>query len=179
MIINALSSVGRSHDETRNVGIAFSTLFCVILVVFSHNITLVLYLILLSFGLGVGLYLFQYYSSPPSFWVFGQLLKLKHSPYLVSARSRVKSQQCNICDKQNCKRHDGNPKLGSDLHKTIMVPALIDEKIEEFCQLLMVHYIYSWYQDISKNSDFLYDVRCIFQHVAASITRILYQLDIG
>ena len=178
MIINALASVGRSYEDTRNVTIALSTLIGFVFIASVQNPVFVLYLWIFSGGMAIGVFVMQRYVTPPSLWIFGFLLKLKFHPYDISPVPTVKYVQCPVCDKQNCRRHE--VKVKSDqVWKGIMLPEKIDEKIEEFCQLILVHFIYFWYHPISKNSDFLHDVRCIFRYVVASLVRITMQLNIG
>ncbi|KAL5251662.1 hypothetical protein ACHWQZ_G017140 [Mnemiopsis leidyi] len=178
MIINALTSVGRSYEETRNVTITLATLIGLIFIVSVQNPVFVLYLWLFSGGMAIGVFVLQRYVTPPSIWIFGYLFKLKYTPYRISPVPTVKYVQCPICDKQNCRRHEVQVK-SDQIWKGIMIPEKIDEKIEEFCQLLLVHHIYYWYHPISQNTDFLHDVRCIFRFIAASLIRICMQLDIG
>ena len=178
MIINALTSVGRSYEETRNVTITLATLIGLIFIVSVQKPVFVLYLWLFSGGMAIGVFVLQRYVTPPSIWIFGYLFKLKYRPCKISPVPSVRYVQCPVCDKQNCRRHE--VKVKSDqIWKGIMIPEKIDEKVEEFCQLLLVHYIYYWYHPISKNNDFLHDIRCNFRFIAASLIRICMQLDIG
>ena len=178
MLINALSSVDRPFKETRNVAITFTTLLGLLLVVLSDNLLVILYLILFSCGLAAGLFLFLRYTSPPSVWIFQHIFKLRYNPYHINSASSGNTSQCPVCDKPQCQRHEVYLK-SNKTWKGIQLSPAVDVKIEEFCQLLMIHYINSWYHPISKNSDFLHDVRSIFRHVAGSIVRILLHLDIG
>lgn len=178
MIINALTSVGRSYEETRNVTITLATLIGLVFIVSVQNPVFVLYLWLFSGGMAIGVFVLQRYVTPPSIWIFGYLFKLKYTPYRIAPVPSVKYVQCPICDKQNCRRHEVQVK-SDQIWQGIMIPEKIDEKIEEFCQLLLVHHIYYWYHPISKNTDFLHDVRCIFRFITASLIRICMQLDIG
>lgn len=178
MIINIFTSVGRTYEETRNVAISLATLIVFIFVISVQKPIFVLYLWLFSGGLAVGVFILQRFVTPPSIWIFNFLLKLKYRPYNILPVPSVNYVQCPVCDKQNCKRHEVSVK-SDDIWKGIMVPEKVDEKLEEFCQLLLVHYIYYWYHPISKNSDFLHDVRCIFRHITSAIVRVVLQLDIG
>ena len=178
MLINALTSVGRSYEETRNVTIALSTFIILIFIVSVDCPLFVLYLWLCTAGMAIGVFFLQRYVTPPSFWIFEYLLKLKYKPYTIYPVPNVKYVQCPVCDKQNCRRHEVQVK-SDQIWKGVMMPKLVDEKIEEFCQLILVHFIYFWYHPISKNSDFLHDLRCNFRYVAASLVRILTQLDLG
>lgn len=178
MIINAFTSVGKPYTETRNVAIAFSSLFGLILIGAAQHYVFILYLWLFVGGIAIGLFILQKYITPPSLWIFGYLLKLKFIPYDISPVPTVKYVQCPVCDKQNCQRHEVQVK-SDQIWNGIMIPKKVDEKIEEFCQLLLVHYIHNWYHPISKNSEFLHDVRCIFRFIVASLIRIITKLDFG
>ena len=178
MIINALASVGRSYEETRNVTITLATLIGVVFVVTVQYPVFVFYLWLFSGGMAVGVFVLQRYVTPPSLWIFGFLLKLKYKPYAIEPVPLVKYVQCPVCEKQNCKRHEVRVK-SDEIWKGIKLPEKVDERLEEFCQLILVHFVYFWYHPISKNEDFLHDLRCLIRFVVASIIRIAMDLDIG
>ena len=178
MIINAFSCVGRSYQEVRNVSISLATLIGFIFILSVQNPLLVLYLWLFSLGLAIGVFILQRYVTPPSIWIFGFLFNLKYDPYNIKPVPIVKYVQCPVCEKQNCRRHE--VKVKSDkVWKGVEIPHKIDEKLEEFCQLLLENYIFHWYYPISENTDFVYDVKCLFRYVIASLIRIGMQLDIG
>ena len=178
MIINAFTSVGKPYTETRNVAIALSSLIGLILIGSGQNYVFVLYLLLFVGGIAVGVYVLQRYVTPPSFWIFGYLLKLRYNPYDISPVPTIKYVQCPVCDKHNCQRHEVQIK-SHHIWNGIMLSKKVDEKIAEFCELLIVHYILTWYHPISRNSEFLHEIRCIFRFIVAALIRITMQLDFG
>ena len=120
----------------------------------------------------------QRYVAPPSFWIFGFLLKLKYKPYKIGPHQTVKFAQCPVCEKTNCRRHD--VKVKSDtVWKGIELPKNVDDKIEEFCDLILINYIHFWYYPISKDQDLIHEIKCLFRYITASLIRIAIELDVG
>lgn len=94
----------------------------------------------------------------------------------LGSRLRTVCSRCGIID---CKRH--RPELNVYTSKPWMnlkVPKEIDQAFEEILNLVIEKHIYSWYSTVSKDEDFVQEIRISLRFLFSSLLRRALQVDI-
>ncbi|CAL1295601.1 unnamed protein product [Larinioides sclopetarius] len=94
----------------------------------------------------------------------------------LSSKLRTVCSRCGIID---CKRHC--PELNVYTAKPWMnlkVPKEVDQALEEILELVIGKHIYSWYSTLSKDEDFVQEIRVSLRFLFSSLLRRALQVDI-
>ncbi|XP_042895599.1 sorting nexin-14 [Parasteatoda tepidariorum] len=115
------------------------------------------------------------------------LRKRDHLPNVISAFKRQRKSGesaklrtvCSRCGIIECKRH--RPELNVYTAKPWMnlkVPKEVDNAFEEILNLVIEKHIYSWYSNLSKDDDFVQEIRTSLRFVFSSLLRRVCQVDL-
>jgi sorting nexin-14 len=87
---------------------------------------------------------------------------------------------CAVCDAPNCSRHDAEL-LAESLHpwKNVHVPVQLDKAVEEFLELALNEFVYSWYSERSTDECFVHQVRVYLRRALAVLARRLRKVDVA
>ncbi|XP_054719236.1 sorting nexin-14-like [Uloborus diversus] len=94
----------------------------------------------------------------------------------VGSKLRTVCSRCGVID---CCRH--RPELNVYTAKPWMnlkVPKEVDQALEELLNLVMDRHIYSWYSELSKDEDFVQEIRTSLRFLFSSLLRRALQVDI-
>ncbi|KAG8196176.1 hypothetical protein JTE90_007905 [Oedothorax gibbosus] len=113
--------------------------------------------------------------------------KRDHLPNFISTFKRQKKENCEsklrtVCSRCgiiDCKRH--RPELNVYTAKPWMnlkVPKEVDQAFEEILNLVIEKHIYTWYSTISKDDDFVQEIRTSLRFLFSSLLRRALQVDL-
>ncbi|CAH1794558.1 unnamed protein product [Owenia fusiformis] len=95
------------------------------------------------------------------------------------AELSLTKKTCPVCGSDNCGRH--RPELNlvalQPWHN-LKIPERVDEAIEEFLNLVLKNFVYTWYQDLSEDEAFVDDMRASLRFIVAVFLRRAQKIDI-
>lgn len=86
---------------------------------------------------------------------------------------------CTVCGKEKCERH--RPELNVVALKpwiNITVPEKVNSALEEFFNLVLKEFIYTWYRDLSEDEAFIDEIRTSLRFIVSVLLRRLEKVDI-
>ncbi|KAG8222175.1 hypothetical protein J437_LFUL001266, partial [Ladona fulva] len=86
---------------------------------------------------------------------------------------------CAVCGNGKCKRHrPSTHPLASQPWLGLEVPSEVDVALEDFLNQALNQFIYSWYEDLSVNEDFVLELRSSVRYAICIFLRRLLKLNI-
>ncbi|XP_046401263.1 sorting nexin-14-like isoform X2 [Ischnura elegans] len=86
---------------------------------------------------------------------------------------------CSVCGDGKCKRHrPAIPPFASQPWLGLDVPLEVDKALEDFLNQALNQFIYSWYEDLSQDEDFVQELRTSVRHAICIFLRRLLKVNI-
>ncbi|XP_072029592.1 sorting nexin-14-like isoform X2 [Amphiura filiformis] len=133
-----------------------------------------------AFLAGIGSFhvIFKQYSTLPNLLIMYERKK-KQSTKKKSLAEMKFRRDCPVCGDTNCTRHRGELTLTSIQPWTdLRIPERVDKALAELLELVLKEYVYSWYGDLSKNEQFVNELRTAFRFMVAVILRRIREVDL-
>ncbi|XP_071954615.1 sorting nexin-14-like isoform X2 [Antedon mediterranea] len=125
-------------------------------------------------GIGSFYIIFNYVSVLPNFIA---AFERKKTPGNKSLKS--KAHACGICTDSQCCRHRYFVDISSTQPWTdVYIPQRVDKALSELFELILKDFVYSWYKDISKDEEFVNELRSGIRYIAAILLKRLQKVDL-
>ncbi|ESO84230.1 hypothetical protein LOTGIDRAFT_184319 [Lottia gigantea] len=86
---------------------------------------------------------------------------------------------CTVCGERNCPRH--RPELNILAFQpwtNLVINKKVDEALEEFLNIVLKEFVYTWYKDLSSDEEFVDELKSSIRFLAAVLFRRIKKLDI-
>ncbi len=137
-----------------------------------------LLMVFVSFVIGAGLCRILYSPTRLAPNIFQWPLRIKKKKYKEDELTLMK-KDCPVCGHENCGRH--RPELNivaiQPWHN-MKIPLGIDNALEEFLNLTLKEFVYTWYRELSEDEAVVDELRTSLRFLVAVLLRRIHNVDL-
>ncbi|XP_045112989.1 sorting nexin-14-like isoform X3 [Portunus trituberculatus] len=89
-------------------------------------------------------------------------------------------RSCSVCGGERCQRQHPSTAVPLSIHAhvTCTVPQSVDEALEELLTMVLDHYVFTWYREISIHDQLVDEIRYIIRYAVAALATKLSKVDL-